>query len=182
VGRERGRRASGRRSTRSSSPSTWCRTKRPAPCQRAGRGKSGRYKSSYRVSEDLKPPWKGCSSPKSARKSWAPPGCRSVPHQPGRLDRRLPRDAGTIRREAKCGFASFARTRSSATTVGITEREKDDAREVREGLECGIKLPASTTSRKGTCWKRTDRGNRADAVDQESGDRDQESDAHLPDL
>jgi len=110
-----------------------------------------RYDIIYRITEDLKSALEGMLKPEEREKelgaAWvqkvfsisrvgAIAGCRVT--------------RGTIRREAKVRI----RVIRDSTIIGdypleSLRREKDDAREVREGLECGIKLAGFNDMKEG---------------------------------
>jgi translation initiation factor IF-2 len=101
-----------------------------------------RYDIIYRVTEDLKAALEGMLKPEEREKELGAAWVQKVFHisRVGAIAGcRVMR--GTIRREAKVRV----RVIRENTIIGdypleSLKREKDDAREVREGLECGIKL------------------------------------------
>jgi translation initiation factor IF-2 len=97
------------------------------------------YEIIYKLLEDIERPWSACSPP-STRK-WSPAKPRSAKSSGAahRWHRRLLVLSGQITRGSKVRFLRDGTIIWKGAITSL-KRFKDDAREVREGFECGIGL------------------------------------------
>ena len=100
-----------------------------------------RYDIIYKLTEDIRAALGRDAQARPTRNHAGPGlGAAHLRHQPHRHDCRLP---GAVGR--RCNATARVRVIRDNRIIGdyaleSLKREKDDAREVREGLECGIKL------------------------------------------
>ena len=126
--------------TRSSSASTWCRTRKPAALAEDRNVQIRRYDIIYKLTDDLRAALEGMLKPEKREvelgralvqrtfvisRVGTIAGCRVL--------------SGTIERNCRVRIIRDNRILGDYPLESL-KREKDDAREVREGYECGMKV------------------------------------------